>query len=248
MNPVPDRSRGSPPLARGPVLRAPPSPDSDRITPARAGTGWRPFLSPWRAMDHPRSRGDRAVQALVEVPHHGSPPLARGPVGDGQPSGARFRITPARAGTGTHRRGTCNARPDHPRSRGDRKVKAIGAAAVAGSPPLARGPAPLGCLAPAEVRITPARAGTGAWSPPPSWTPTDHPRSRGDRVLAVEEPAQRAGSPPLARGPERLSGAAWTLGRITPARAGTGTRRPPAPWPEADHPRSRGDRPGRHDR
>ena len=92
-------SAGPPPLARGPRRRLVHQPAPDRTTPARAGTTWPRHRCRGRCADHPRSRGDHI---LVPVPNQrpvGPPPLARGPPRRGHHDQARFRTTPARAGT-----------------------------------------------------------------------------------------------------------------------------------------------------
>ena len=75
---------------------------------------------------------------------------------------------------------------------------------------------------------------------PMRWSARDHPRSRGVYLTLPSQSPHATGSSPLARGlrsggrrPNRWYG-------IIPARAGFTSKRPPAPWPTGDHPRSRG--------
>ena len=130
---------GSPPLARGQVLRHEQDKRPWRITPARAGTGPRPSSGRPASSDHPRSRGDRAEIVAWAKLYGGSPPLARGQGADRAGMQGPPRITPARAGTGAADAASSAPLSDHPRSRGDRVVKDGIKVVLTGSPPLARG-------------------------------------------------------------------------------------------------------------
>src|SRR5690554_3016444 len=75
---------------------------SQRSTPARAGTTSTPWMLVRQMEVYPRSRGDHQNNPQFDAEAAGLPPLARGPqlfVGGGP---LRPRSTPARAGT-THR-------------------------------------------------------------------------------------------------------------------------------------------------
>ena len=70
-----------------------------RITPAHAGTT--PLLKTPITLigDHPRSRGDHFYDSKGIEKTFGSPPLTRGPLGDGVDYRRLRGITPAHAGT-----------------------------------------------------------------------------------------------------------------------------------------------------
>ena len=128
------------PRSRGvyrPHLLGPPI--SMWIIPARAGftRGHAPGLG--APTDHPRSRGVYRVLIEVDVPDQGSSPLARGLLGDRNPSEVCDRIIPARAGF---------TRPAPPPS-----------ATCGGSSPLARGLLLGRCWVISSGWIIPARAG-----------------------------------------------------------------------------------------
>ncbi len=180
------RAVGSPPLARGPVTALYVRPALTRITPARAGTGGPDPRCSRHGADHPRSRGDRCTRAPGRRSNGGSPPLARGPGRVQAIRPARSRITPARAGTGARSSARPGPATDHPRSRGDRPCPIPRHASSSGSPPLARGPVELSDDDALQLRITPARAGTGGTTTRSMTRTPDHPRSRGDRRSSSE--------------------------------------------------------------
>ncbi|NYI42037.1 hypothetical protein BKA03_002156 [Demequina lutea] len=191
--------------------------------------------------DHPRSRGDGRLRHAVHCMCSGSPPLARG-----RPSASCcplhvFRITPARAGTASRRGRRDRCGWDHPRSRGDGRLRHAVHCMCSGSPPLARGRPSASCCPLHVFRITPARAGTAVCVMLSIACVPDHPRSRGDGVKARPSRPVRLGSPPLARGRRRRQGASAVPVGITPARAGTALATSPRRRMARDHPRSRGD-------
>ncbi|SNS72256.1 hypothetical protein SAMN06265355_12616 [Actinomadura mexicana] len=115
------------------------------------------------------------------------------------------------------------------------------AISVIGPPPLARGELAAGDRDDGAGRTTPARAGRTPRAGPGWPRRADHPRSRGENLLAADTRLARHGPPPLARGELVKRGRRLRRGRTTPARAGRtwpARRRPPC---RADHPRSRGE-------
>ena len=72
------RSTGSPPHARGKVRKALIDHGLVGITPACAGKSVTCSLIERRSEDHPRMRGEKAVQVTVPPLRTGSPPHARG--------------------------------------------------------------------------------------------------------------------------------------------------------------------------
>jgi hypothetical protein len=69
---------GSPPLARGAVLRDEQVRQRPRVTPARAGSSRPGTWVPSRSPGHPRSRGEQTLLLNGDADQDGSPPLARG--------------------------------------------------------------------------------------------------------------------------------------------------------------------------
>ena len=110
---------GSPPLARGIQLWRQPSNLESGITPACAGNTLLLRTNETSSWDHPRLRGEyiRAMFPPISVP--GSPPLARGILGE--------------------RLQTFEICKDHPRLRGEYVSMCLYAFTLSGSPPLARG-------------------------------------------------------------------------------------------------------------
>ena len=130
---------GSPPLARGNLVREAAPALADGFTPARAGKSM-----PWGSNTHtgpvhPRSRGEILIQGRGILIRTGSPPLARGNPGRGMVDRVDARFTPARAGKSGCGRGFRAGGGVHPRSRGEISRIAGTARLVVGSPPLARG-------------------------------------------------------------------------------------------------------------
>ena len=171
---------GSPPLTRGPLVRAPSEAFGVGITPAHAGTTFASRSSRPRSGDHPRSRGDHIIRQFHIAVYYGSPPLTRGPQDGLRMRSTAHRITPAHAGTP---RGCTSARlqrRDHPRSRGEHAEMRSCVSVTRGSPPLTRGPLARATITRYPQRITPAHAGTTSRKATMSCLTTDHPRSRGD--------------------------------------------------------------------
>ena len=235
---------GSSPLARGALaddhlVVSPPG-----IIPARAGSACRRRGSPAQRRDHPRSRGERQREPWGSRGRGGSSPLARGARPRQSSPPVPGRIIPARAGSAPRGCSGCTPTWDHPRSRGERRIRLTHTGPRAGSSPLARGAPAVHAVRVSGQGIIPARAGSAsrAW-----WAvrhQRDHPRSRGERCSNPAPGRGGRGSSPLARG------ALMTLPRtsnpqgIIPARAGSATTTSSTPGSARDHPRSRGERMG----
>ncbi len=114
-------TRGSPPLARGPLDLDHAAGFVGRFTPARAGTtvSLTLYLSTFTV--HPRSRGDHITPQPAFQRKFGSPPLARGPQWRREVRLPAARFTPARAGTTSDAAPPATVWPVHPRSRGDHR-------------------------------------------------------------------------------------------------------------------------------
>ena len=198
-----------------------PCPAVPGITPACAGSSTRErSAGPWE-WDHPRMRGEQLIGRPPLGSCLGSPPHARGAV----------RAIPFHAGTFG----------DHPRMRGEQGFGTLPAGRLQGSPPHARGAAPRKALPGARRGITPACAGSRSRNAGSSGAPWDHPRMRGEQRRCGDAGSRTIGSPPHARGAATTAGTQYWQQGITPACAGSSTRRRPAWRSCRDHPRMRGE-------
>ena len=183
--------------------------------------------TPSSAPDHPRVRGEQQLLQGLALRPDGSPPRARGAVDRYSAARPVWRITPACAGSSSSSGGTIFPRWDHPRVRGEQKVKPHVSGSRPGSPPRARGAGRRDHLREVAQRITPACAGSRRGSLPPRVRVRDHPRVRGEQRHFRRFRRIGPGSPPRARGAGGfLEGVATETG-ITPACAGSrhGARR-----------------------
>ena len=185
-----------------------------RITPACAGkTIGRPFTRP-TYMDHPRMRGEDALEKLSGDISAGSPPHARGRHLKEAKGRILTRITPACAGKTPAMTLPCPTISDHPRMRGEDQREFVG------SPPHARGRLCHERLNVRAIRITPACAGKTAAYDSKSSSAWDHPRMRGEDTARIPANTPATGSPPHARGRLVIPRIVCHAYRITPACAG----------------------------
>ena len=112
---------------------------------------------------------------------------------------------------------------------------------ILGSPPLARGIRFKIILFTNSNRITPACAGNTLSGASGGAAYKDHPRLRGEYVLATVEIIEAEGSPPLARGIHSTIFAKFPVLRITPACAGNTAAKKGRLGKAQDHPRLRGE-------
>ena len=171
---------GSSPLSRGIPVNTAPRSSAAGIIPALAGNTHPPDGSVWRLLDHPRSRGEYALDSRLTRETNGSSPLSRGIPRNSTSPSTCSGIIPALAGntaTPSRRAGTC---PDHPRSRGEYSFANPMGLYENGSSPLSRGIPGLPTRNGPCTRIIPALAGNTSFQ----WELTlgrwDHPRSRGE--------------------------------------------------------------------
>ena len=173
---------------------------SNRIIPALAGnTLLRDGADPLDA-DHPRSRGEYSPMRCCSPPRKGSSPLSRGIHPSGRRAASQTRIIPALAGNtvdGTDRQGI---RRDHPRSRGEYKLRWLRLVRQGGSSPLSRGIPAVTAAQNPTFRIIPALAGNTSSQSARAATPSDHPRSRGEYLPVEDVGDSPEGSSPLSRG------------------------------------------------
>ena len=109
------------------------------------------------------------------------------------------------------------------------------------SSPRARGAPGAPALDVARVRIIPAYAGSTRQCPGPAASPRDHPRMRGEHILADWRAGLFAESSPHARGARNPWLEAFKGLGIIPACAGNTTRASSACRGAGDHPRMRGE-------
>ena len=111
-----------------------------------------------------------------------------------------------------------------------------------GSPPRARGEAHPVLYYAATPRITPACAGRSRGYQGDEGRRWDHPRVRGEKHHLFHRGQNRLGSPPRARGEDKVKHRRIRLGGITPACAGRSRAWHKEHGKDTDHPRVRGEK------
>ena len=214
------RGKGSSPLSRGIHRPRQNLWPIQRIIPALAGNTRSWQGSAEAEGDHPRSRGEYKVELRPEEQAAGSSPLSRGirivPGCSVQPG----RIIPALAGNTYPVLPVLRLSLDHPRSRGEYFPHPALDSRAGGSSPLSRGIRPQRPGSYGTGRIIPALAGNTLWSGHLRLALPDHPRSRGEYLMAQHEDDDQYGSSPLSRGIHPTKSLFRVLPRIIPALAG----------------------------
>ena len=212
-----------------------------RIIPALAGNTRTSAPVRHGDSDHPRSRGEYTVPAVLAVINLGSSPLSRGIRSQSGRRTAAIRIIPALAGNTSRTDPVAASRTDHPRSRGEYSRLLQKRPLRNGSSPLSRGIQVCFCPSGQVMRIIPALAGNTFAGTCCTKTGRDHPRSRGEYAPVVPSSTSTEGSSPLSRGILLFITPEAAATRIIPALAGN-TFCWDASMPIiADHPRSRGE-------
>ena len=232
---------GSSPLSRGIRRSSPRHPRSQRIIPALAGnTGIiRTNLQPMG--DHPRSRGEYALQETSYPTPGGSSPLSRGILFSVEILESTERIIPALAGNTQPPPGWSGRQSDHPRSRGEYVSRSHATTSAAGSSPLSRGIRLSSVLLQRLGRIIPALAGNTKSRRRMKTHGADHPRSRGEYHSHGRLPDTVCGSSPLSRGIPMILSCVTSCSGIIPALAGNTLAPSVFGGLVGDHPRSRGE-------
>ena len=211
------------------------------IIPAYAGstTGRRDDAR--RDQDHPRIRGEHALDVQAGLtrggssPHtRGAPPLVAGPL-------APMRIIPAYAGSTDYIKNAPEGLEDHPRIRGEHVVPIPGETLACGSSPHTRGARSLRRSSFPDIRIIPAYAGSTAILFGLSCDDGDHPRIRGEHSPTRRQRPPPAGSSPHTRGARGVTCRLAVSARIIPAYAGSTSTYGFWLMRKEDHPRIRGE-------
>ena len=238
---------GSAPRARGTLCRMQAARLRRWISPACAGNTSPTSARSGPRTDQPRVRGEHAKHALADDVATGSAPRARGTPAASSAGDNTLRISPACAGNtfGTDLGRSIEA--DQPRVRGEHRTRSWAALTSSGSAPRARGTRlpQLAHLA-SDLRISPACAGNTSPGTPPTASPTDQPRVRGEHSGIAQGPLMGPGSAPRARGTLCKAVLPDTPTRISPACAGNTARYRRHPSGQADQPRVRGEHITRH--
>ena len=214
-----------------------------RIIPAYAGSTLEVARELNTRADHPRIRGEHDRREDSVGSGRGSSPHTRGALVGISSGFPQTGIIPAYAGS-TRRSAISSCSPrDHPRIRGEhRKMRAM-AGNLKGSSPHTRGAQVKLAGEDQPDRIIPAYAGSTRESRTSGNTTWDHPRIRGEHVIAVVLSLKIPGSSPHTRGARPEGIRTPVRARIIPAYAGS------TPYPSErrrtmlDHPRIRGEHP-----
>ena len=232
---------GSSPHTRGAHHPDKTASGAGRIIPAYAGsTRTRPAArTPHR--DHPRIRGEHAVQRPTGVPPLGSSPHTRGALDELRDRHSAFRIIPAYAGSTEAYLQVEPFQPDHPRIRGEHLPVRLERNVEVGSSPHTRG-ARFKVVAYLDaLGIIPAYAGSTSRPRRRRRTRADHPRIRGEHAALASQAHSIAGSSPHTRGAPWRPGVCRWGARIIPAYAGSTPSATASPRVRRDHPRIRGE-------
>ena len=213
---------GSPPRARGRQHWSLTCRRYRGLTPACAGTSSSPQRTRSGTWAHPRVRGDVASGVAVMMRLWGSPPRARGRPAPGRVDRGELGLTPACAGTSLCR--VPVAMPGQgspPRARG-RRLRAWLRLRRGGLTPACAGTSPRGLAGGVRVRAHPrVRGDVPQWRcgpvDMPGLTPACAGTSYGNQVTL----SHGGGSPPRARGRQRVLRVVPHGVGLTPACAGT---------------------------
>ena len=215
---------------------------NSRFIPACAGNASTSLHRRVSAAVHPRMRGERMRQILIEAARRGSSPHARGTRTLDAVVTLFKRFIPACAGNASVRRKAWGDDAVHPRMRGERTGDDGGVDDVAGSSPHARGTLGSEWTDMVQSRFIPACAGNANEKAGTPGRSAVHPRMRGERQHQHRGGAPDHGSSPHARGTLLTLFRQGVGRRFIPACAGNASRPRPYRRRRAVHPRMRGER------
>ena len=190
---------------------------------------------------HPRSRGENCPRKDYQSWIRGSSPLTRGKPPNRARHDADSRLIPAHAGKTSMLKDRLRTAEAHPRSRGENTETPCPSARSSGSSPLTRGKLPFVARLRSSCGLIPAHAGKTQLFLSSFFTPTAHPRSRGENAPTVRPGPRGTGSSPLTRGKQALHRRDLRGARLIPAHAGKTLCRRVRESPGRAHPRSRGE-------
>ena len=188
-------------------------------------------------------RGEHNWFDRVHIRGQGSSPHARGAHNLDIALPAQVGIIPACAGSTTRTTSRAWQGRDHPRMRGEHRVKKQGGKPEKGSSPHARGALQRENVVEKQLGIIPACAGSTMTLGTPMVGVGDHPRMRGEHTACTAPSLTRGGSSPHARGALCPLCGWGTLPGIIPACAGSTSCRATTTSRRRDHPRMRGEHP-----
>ena len=165
-------------------------------------------------------RGEHACLVCFVAGLWGSSPHARGTLSYSRFHSLCTGIIPACAGNTYDTLAQSSSARDHPRMRGEHCIMPNVIGSRMGSSPHARGTLRLTVVWPGETGIIPACAGNTISGRITSGKCGDHPRMRGEHVLALGELSNAQGSSPHARGTPDSIVSTEKLDGIIPACAG----------------------------
>ena len=218
---APITSDGSSPHTRGALPGGLSAGGACGIIPAYAGSTPGVNLRGVSFTDHPRIRGEHYACTVVTKLGEGSSPHTRGAHHRVHRDGDRLGIIPAYAGSTF--------------------VPAAGGEPGDGSSPHTRGARGLRGPLDGSAGIIPAYAGSTSPTRPPSPTPTDHPRIRGEHIRRLSADVHTGGSSPHTRGARLMAWDARAKAGIIPAYAGSTRGHHKIQFDGKDHPRIRGE-------
>ena len=153
-----------------------------------------------------------------------------------------MRITPAHAGKSRTVKTSLLTNGDHPRTCGEKTRHQMLHCHATGSPPHMRGKETQHAINLTAGRITPAHAGKRLPACPAVLWGGDHPRTCGEKPVAMHSCTMTRGSPPHMRG-KGIQHCNKRVGvGITPAHAGKRGAARPEQYKEQDHPRTCGEK------
>ena len=182
---------GSSPHTRGARQAILPVSSLARIIPAYAGSTPRSIRVIQDRQDHPRIRGEHALDPTARSGGRGSSPHTRGAQIGGHRRAATRRIIPAYAGSTRSAPGTRSSYRDHPRIRGEHANFPYTVFRACGSSPHTRGARHERGQGGVDAGIIPAYAGSTPIELRPQRGRRDHPRIRGEhRRTGLTWPSQ----------------------------------------------------------
>ena len=194
--------------------------------------------------DHPRIRGEHAVNVGPNRRRRGSSPHTRGAPTPAPPIASPSWIIPAYAGSTPHRQYPETIQKDHPRIRGEHSLYPSVMAGERGSSPHTRGARGRDVQVTRPARIIPAYAGSTWEVKPGRYEVLDHPRIRGEHLFSRLAIHHTSGSSPHTRGALPSAPQGRKTRRIIPAYAGSTRDADAHGGAGADHPRIRGEHRG----